>query len=348
MKIPSWMKINPELFESDLDPVQVRTSGGKTSGLLAYLYTQFGRGEITYDFANVGREDPGTYQFVKRLSDHIPLRCWEVRKPAEYGGRPSEMQFERVSVDSLDQTGAPLRYVWETLAEFRKEAKGLGPIGPNPMMRLCTSYGKIKMLDHVAQAEGWDSWCAAIGLRADEPIRVAKMTARDTRVKSSIAPLARMGITKCMVDLFWEEQEFNLEIQPHQGNCTLCFLKDEADLAEIMLTGVDPDGSDWEWWKRLDDEFQINGRDRIRYRQIHQEAPTRMAIRESLHQIKPMPSRPEWMDPRRFTLVRRQEEKILREGIRRVPCSCESAELMTDDYIVTQPSLFPLAEVHHA
>jgi hypothetical protein len=39
------------------------------------------------------------------------------------------------------------------------------------------------------------------------------------------------------------------------------------------------------------------------------------------------------MEPKRFTLLRRQEERIIREGIKRVPCSCESASLMDDDFI---------------
>lgn len=341
MHLPSWMKIDPKLFEPDLDPVQVRTSGGKTSALLAYLYLLFGVGDIAYAFANTGREATGTYTFVKRLSDHIPLQCYEVRKPMELGEGPSRMTFEEVPIDRLDTTGKPLRYVWESLADYRRIVKGVGPIGPNPVMRLCTSYGKIKMLDHVAMSMGWESWSAAIGLRADEPRRVARLTARDTALKSSIAPLAQMGITRCMVDLFWEEQEFNLDIAPHEGNCTLCFLKDEADLAEILFNGVDPDGMDWEWWKSLDDEFQVTGKGKVRYRQIQEEAPVRFAIRDSLHSIKPMPRIPDSMDPYRFKLIRRQEERIMREGIKRVPCSCESAELMTDEFIAeAQPCLF--------
>lgn len=341
MNIPSWMKINPLVFES-LDPVQVRTSGGKTSALLAYLYTKFGHGDITYDFANTGREDPGTYKFLDRLREHVPIRFFEVRKPLTFGDGPSKMTFEEVAFEKLDRTGDPIRIVLDSIREFRRLHKDLPTVGMNPVMRLCTSYSKIKMLDHVAEAEGWETWTAAIGLRADEPSRTAKMSARDTSRKSSVAPLSGLGITRCMVDLFWEEQEFNLDIQPHQGNCTLCFLKNEADLAEIMLNGVDPDGENWEWWKKLDDEFEITGRGNVRYRQIQEEAPTRFAIRESLHQIKPVPERPEWMDPRRFTLLHRQEKKILRDGIRRVPCSCESAELMTDEFIANAQGCFDL------
>lgn len=100
-----------------------------------------------------------------------------------------------------------------------------------------------------------------------------------------------------------------------------------------MNFGKDPDDRNWEWWKALDDEFEITGRGNVRYRQIHQEASTRFAIRDSLHQIKPLPERPDWMEPRRFTLLTRQERRIMREGIERIPCSCESAELMTDEFI---------------
>lgn len=340
MIIPSWMKINPSVFDSDGDPVQVATSGGRTSALLAFLYLTYHHGEVTFDFGNTGREDDGTYTFIQRLSDHIPMRYFEVRKPLDHNSGPSKMGFEKVPFERLNRTGKPIRIVLESIAEYRA-AKGEGPIAMNPVMRLCTAYTKAKMLARVCEAAGWESWTKALGLRSDEPGRVAKMSSRDTRAVTTVAPLAELGITQCMVDAFWQEQSFDLEIQPHQGNCTLCFLKDEADLADIMLNGKDPDGNDWEWWKQLDDEFQIFGRDRIRYRDIHKEAPTRFAIRESLHHIKPAPERPDWMEPRRFMLLRRQEERILREGIKRVPCSCESAELMTDEFIAeAQSNLF--------
>jgi hypothetical protein len=138
MHIPSWMKINPAVFDSFGDSVQVGTSFGRTSALLAYLYSLHFKGTVIYTFANTGREDVGTYEFGGRLSEHIPIRCFEVRKPLEFGARPSRMTFEEVPFDRLDRTGRPLRNVWETLAEFRSMAKGLGPIGPNPLMRICT------------------------------------------------------------------------------------------------------------------------------------------------------------------------------------------------------------------
>jgi 3'-phosphoadenosine 5'-phosphosulfate sulfotransferase (PAPS reductase)/FAD synthetase len=301
---------------------------------MAALFHHF-KSPVEYFFWNTGREAKGTYEFLGRLSECIPLRFFEIRKPAVYGLGPGSMGFEEVPFSRLDQTGEPFRVFLETIKEYRETEKNLPPIGPNPVQRLCTSYMKIKLADHVAGfVWGEDtSFTSAIGLRADEPSRVAKLSVRNTPLKSNTAPLSKAGITKCMVDEFWKEQSFTLNIPPHQGNCTLCFLKDESDLADIMANEADPDGRDWEWWKELDDAFQINGRRAVRYRQIQAEAPMRFAIRESLTQIKPLP-RSEEYDPRRFKLVLRQESKILREGHVRVPCSCESAALMTDEYIL--------------
>jgi hypothetical protein len=136
-----------------------------------------------------------------------------------------------------------------------------------------------------------------------------------------------------MVEEFWKEQPFTLKIPPHHGNCTLCFLKDEADLADVMTNESDPDGNNWEWWKQLDDQFQIRGRGEASYRQVQAEAPMRFAIREALTQIKPLPRSDDY-DPHRYKLILRQEEKIIREGRKRTPCSCEAAELMTDDFVL--------------
>jgi 3'-phosphoadenosine 5'-phosphosulfate sulfotransferase (PAPS reductase)/FAD synthetase len=344
LKIPSWMRIDRQHYEVT-EPTIVSTSGGLTSAVMAALFHHCDS-PVEYCFWNTGREAKGTYQFLGRLAECIPLRFFEVRKPRIVGDRPSAMGYEEVSFDRLDQTGEPFRVFLETLKEYRAIVKNKPPIGPNPVQRLCTSYMKIKLADHIA-AHLWGretAWTSAVGLRADEPSRVARITARDTALKTNAAPLAKSGITKAMVEAFWQEQSFTLQIPPHQGNCTLCFLKDESDLADILTNEPDPDGNDWEWWKDLDERFSVRGRGAVSYRQIQAEAPMRFAIRESLVQIKPLPRSADY-DPRRFKLIRRQEEKIIREGHRRVPCSCESAELMTDNFILeAQGSLFLAAE----
>jgi 3'-phosphoadenosine 5'-phosphosulfate sulfotransferase (PAPS reductase)/FAD synthetase len=340
IKIPDWLDVKRHVFEIN-EPTIVNTSGGLTSAVMAALYFHCG-GQVEYCFWNTGREADGTYDFLGRLAECLPLRFFEVRKPLVLGDRPAMMGFEEVPFSRLNRTGEPFRFFMETLKEFRAITKGKPPIGPNPVQRLCTAYMKARVSDHVA-ASLWGSdaaWNNAIGLRADEPRRIAKMSDRDSALKCTLAPLAQAGITKDMVEAFWREQSFSLEIQPHQGNCTLCFLKDESDLADILANEQDPDGRDWEWWKELDDKFHMRGRDAISYRQVQAEAPMRLAIRESLTQIKPLPRSADY-DPRRFKLVLRQEEKILREGHRRIPCSCESAELMTDEFIAeAQGSLF--------
>ncbi len=331
-KFPEWLKIDRECLVLD-DPAIISTSGGKTSALMAALYAEYGSGERReYCFWNTGREHPKTYRYLQRLGDYLPMRYFEVRMPAEYGAGPSKMGFEEVSWDAMDRTGEPFRIFLDTIAQYRHVVKGEAPIGPNPVQRLCTAYMKAKLANHVAESFGWESFIQAVGLRADEPSRVAKISSRDTSKMRAIAPLSALGITKCHVEMFWDEQEFNLEIPPENGNCTACFLKDEADLA-MVLSQPDPDGRDWEWWKKLDDEFAIRGRGEASYRTVQKEAGTRFAIRDSLVNIVPLPDRPDWMEPRRFKLVLQQERKILREGIKRVPCSCESAELMTDEYI---------------
>jgi 3'-phosphoadenosine 5'-phosphosulfate sulfotransferase (PAPS reductase)/FAD synthetase len=336
IRIPSWLEVDPAHF-AVTEPTLAGISGGLTSAVMAALYhAHHGVGaEIRYCFWNTGREAPGTYDFLGKLAECIPMQFYEVRKPAEYGAGPSNMQFEEVEFGQLDKTGKPFEIFLETIKEYRAVVKNEPPIGPNAVQRLCTSYMKAKLSDHVAAAL-WGKetcWTAAVGLRADEPGRVARMNAHETSTKTIVAPLSQANIVKCTVEAFWKEQDFTLNIAPHQGNCTMCFLKDEADLADIFIHDADPDGNNWEWWKRLDDQFQIRGRDQVRYRQIEAEAPMRMAIRDSLVQIKPLPRSEEW-DPNRYQKVLRQEKRIIREGHQRIPCSCESAALMTDEFVL--------------
>jgi 3'-phosphoadenosine 5'-phosphosulfate sulfotransferase (PAPS reductase)/FAD synthetase len=98
------------------------------------------------------------------------------------------------------------------------------------------------------QAMGWKNWTNIVGLRADEPSRVAKI-GQNRDVFDVAVPLARAGITRRDVADFWSRQNFDLELpnvdgNTAMGNCDLCFLKPASTIMGILRT------EPWrgEWW----------------------------------------------------------------------------------------------------
>lgn len=120
---------------------------------------------------------------------------------------------------------------------------------PNPITRYCTTEMKTLTVERWMRSRGFDHWTEVLGLRADEPDRVANQRAGNGRkYREVICPLADAGITKPDVDAWWREQPFQLQLRPWEGNCDLCHLKGIAKIKRIMRDR--PDLA--EWWIRME------------------------------------------------------------------------------------------------
>ena len=145
------------------------------------------------------------------------------------------------------------------------------------MTRFCTTTLKIRVLRDYARSLGWEHWTNAVGLRADEPRRVARI--KDQRERwETIAPLAEAGVTKEDVAAFWTAQPFDLGL-PNMGgttpagNCDLCFLKSARTIAALLR--ADPTLADW--WIRMEEAAQPTSpragffrKDRPSYRRLQE------------------------------------------------------------------------------
>ena len=150
---------------------------------------------------------------------------------------------------------------------------------PNPVTRFCTTTLKIRVMRDYARSIGWEHWTNAIGLRADEDRRVAKL--KDQRERwESVAPLHSAGVSKEDVATFWATQPFDLRLanidgKTPAGNCDLCFLKSVKTIASLIRT--DPSLADW--WIRMEAEARpskplgaVFRKDRPGYRRMRQAA----------------------------------------------------------------------------
>lgn len=221
----------------------VSFSGGRTSAyMLRHILDAYG-GTLPPDvipvFANTGKEREETLRFVHDCETHWGVRLHWV----EWRNTPEG--FEEVGYNSASRLGEPFGALI---------AKKCMP--PNWQARFCTEFLKVRAMTAFMTARGFapGSYAEVIGLRYDEGLRVFKMLERnDKDGRLCIAPLSKAKVTEPMVLDFWAAQPFDLELEPGEGNCDLCFLKGRGVRKELIRRR--PDSA--QWW--INAEQSVNG-----------------------------------------------------------------------------------------
>lgn len=237
-------------------PAYVAFSGGRTSGYMLYHVIQAFGGTLPDDvkviFANTGKEREETLEFVARCAREwcVPITWLEYRYTRGVGASFAEVDFA-----SASRAGEPLE---ATITAHRGPSNFL----PGPLARYCTVDCKILTIIRYLESLGWEAWTSAVGFRADEPRRIAKLQSplRDSR-DTTVTPLAEMGVSRADVLAWWRGQPFDLALGAHESNCDLCFLKGQGKLLEIMHRR--PELADW--WIRMEANGGRFRRDRLGY-----------------------------------------------------------------------------------
>lgn len=237
-------------------PGVVSFSGGLTSGYMLWHILDAYGGRLPEDikviFNNTGKERAETLTFVERCAiewgvDVTWLEYTSTPKNRPLGkARNGKMEsaydhgFKVVNYASASRNGEPL----EAVIRARKML-------PSVVARFCTVECKIRTSQRYLLSLGWDRWANAIGFRADEPHRVARLkTTNQHSNEEPIAPLHAAKVTKSDVHAWWKRQPFTLGLEEHEGNCDLCFLKGAGKIRRIMKDR--PDLA--EWWVRMEAE----------------------------------------------------------------------------------------------
>ena len=242
--------MNPYLIT---EPTCISFSGGRTSAYMLYQVLQAHGGKMPADgivcFANTGKEEEATLKFVNDCSINwgVPI-IW-----LEY--QAENPKFKVVDYASASRNGEPF-------AELITKRSYL----PNAIARFCTSELKVLAIDRYMKSIDRPEYDTLVGIRADEPRRVAKM-----RVNADVklTPLATQGVTQAIVWDFWNSQPFDLELAKFNGasNCDLCFLKGTGILGGLIIQK--PERAIW--WANM--EKQTGGRfanDKPTYAQMMQ------------------------------------------------------------------------------
>ena len=255
----------------------VNFSGGRTSAYMAIKLWQSYREQfdLTFVFANTGKERPETLDFIKRVSEHYSMPIvWLEGVFGALKGKGSG--FKIVDYASADREGK----VFEAMIQ----RYGI----PNVATPHCSGRMKAHVISAWKKANGWVKVDQALGIRLDEIDR-----ARVSKLKFQfVYPLISLFPTRIeVINKFWMNHPFDLQLKSYEGNCDFCFKKGLRKLKTIAIENPHL----IEWWKKQEaqnpDRFFF--RDYKTTRQIVAEAhePFKHAIDTSkivsnLHQLE--------------------------------------------------------------
>ncbi len=223
-------------------------SGGRTSAyMMWWLYNEWGdrnNWEMVTVFANTGKEVEGTLFFVDECSQEwgIPIVWVEAKCKDENGVPFSEkgwsVKHKVVTYETASRNGEPFEEMISVLGIPSTEA----PFCSHQLKRLpIISYVKSIV---------WNDCFTAIGIRYDEPTRV-----NDNWLSLKLMyPFAiENPKIKRQISEWWGRQNFDLNIDPDDGNCDNCWKKDFPRLARRAIKKP----KSFDWWQKMEDDYSM-------------------------------------------------------------------------------------------
>lgn len=211
-------------------PAIISFSGGATSGFMLWKIIQAYDGKlpdnIKVAFANTGLEHLKTLEFVQNVETNWKVKVYWL----EYRAKKNWLE---VNYENASRNGEPFDMMID-------EKKYL----PSPVFRFCTSELKVLTIDRWAESIGFiDGRTEVLGLRYDEPQRVAKAKSNSSSKREIDCPIYDSHHTLEDVEKFWQQHLFRLEIPRLLGNCVGCFLKGKEKTQRIAKDY--PGALDW-------------------------------------------------------------------------------------------------------
>lgn len=202
----------------------VSFSGGRTSAYLCHLMKEKFGDDVEFVYMDTGAEHPKTYEFIRKVNSAfgLNLTCLRTKFNPELGKANS---YEVVSIDDIKCDLKP----WQEM--MKKYGTPYNPGGA-----FCTDRMKlVPWTKYLNEKYGKGDYITYLGIRTDEPRRLKP---RDGVVyMGDISDFDKQDVLD-----WWSEQDFDLEIPEHLGNCVFCIKKginkvqlaihDEPELAE--------------------------------------------------------------------------------------------------------------------
>lgn len=216
-------------------------SGGRTSGYLTKMLLDAADYENIYVvFANTGQEHPKTLEFVHNCDKHFGFNTTWIEAVIQEG-KGNGTRHRVVDYATASRDGGPFEDV------IRKYGM---PFTKSPH---CTREMKrYPIMDYIRSLDlKRGDYHMAIGIRADEVDRMSPKAEYD----GIIYPLVKANVKKIDVLKWWAQQDFDLEIPEHMGNCVWCWKKSFKKLVTVM----DEMPEAFDFPRRMEREYARNG-----------------------------------------------------------------------------------------
>ena len=205
------------------DKLLVSFSAGETSAYMCHFLKEnySDKYEFLFVFANVGEENEETLRFADQCNFHFKLNLvWvEPKINIDSATKHTVVDFRTAERSGVD-------------GNFEKMIQRFGI--PNMQNMVCTRELKERPITSYARSIGWkkSDYKTAIGIRSDEIDRVSK-----NRTKNRLFyPLIELThTTKPIINKFWNEMPFRLELKGYEGNCKWCWKKSDRKLATLAI-----------------------------------------------------------------------------------------------------------------
>ncbi len=197
----------------DKEKLLISFSGGRTSAYMAneLIEDYSDKYEMVAVFANTGCEHEKTLEFVLEASLTFGIKTVWIEAVINEGRNGTG--YKVVDFESANRDGEPFKAM---CAKY-----GL----PNQSYPHCTRELKLQPINAYLKSIGFEDCYRAVGIRTDEDRRRAK----NAEKQKVVYPLLDWFPSDNEdVDLFWEEQDFDLELPPRLGNCTWCWKKSDT------------------------------------------------------------------------------------------------------------------------
>ena len=221
IKILELTKNEPYKLNLMKKKLVISFSGGETSGFMAQWILKHKQDEydIVCIFANTGQENEETLEFVEKCDKEFNMNLiWvEAVTNPEFG---KGVTHKIVDFKTASRNGEP----------FEQAIKKMGI--PNKSAPYCTRDLKLRPIKSYLRSIGWKNYWTAIGIRQDEIDRV------NPKYKEQLIyyPLVSdMPMKKQMINFWWNQQDFRLNLKGYQGNCKWCYKKSLNKLLTICV-----------------------------------------------------------------------------------------------------------------
>jgi len=223
----------------------VSFSGGETSAFMGQWlkknYIKYGYENIVFVFANTGLENEETLKFVQQCDEHwnLNIKWVECKINIEKG---QGTRYYLTDFNNAKRNGEPFESM---IVKY-----GI----PNQSAPHCTRELKQNPIKAFAKDFfNGDKYDTAIGIRMDE---VDRMNAK-AKEMHFIYPLIKKDMipaTKPMINFFWKQMPFRLELKGYQGNCLTCWKKADKKLFQIYKENPKA----FEFMDRMEREYPLN------------------------------------------------------------------------------------------